>query len=96
VKAREIPLRITVLQPPAGVVFALQRGRSELQGATGASGEALWFDFGVRIRPEPDARANSPPVCGPARGGPGSSEHSPRGWLTGILSPGAAGSPDWG
>lgn len=49
-KDREIPLRIVVVGPPANVVFALQRGRSELHQVTRSAGAAISFDFSVRVR----------------------------------------------
>ena len=51
VKDREIPLRVTVIDPPAGVVFALQRDRAELHQVIRSSGAAISFDFSVRARP---------------------------------------------
>lgn len=49
-KDREIPLRVTVVDPPAGVVFAVQRGRSELHQPTRATGGPISFDLTVRAR----------------------------------------------
>lgn len=52
-------LRIVVVDPPAGVGFALQRGHAELVAPhAGASGEWL-FDFELRIgKPLADGRPN--------------------------------------
>src|SRR5687767_16030136 len=36
---QEIPLRITLVRPPSGVVFCLQRGRADLVSPTEAAGE---------------------------------------------------------
>ena len=46
---RELPLRITVVHPPSGVMFCLQRGKDELVPPAQVSEERLSFDFGVRI-----------------------------------------------
>ena len=40
-----VPARIVVVAPPAGVAFALQRGRQELSGVATSSGTELQFDF---------------------------------------------------
>ena len=40
-----IPARIVVVAPPAGVAFALQRGRRELGPAVRSAGSDLRFDF---------------------------------------------------
>jgi hypothetical protein len=49
-KEQEIPLRIVVVDPPADVVFAVQRGRSELHQVTRSTGQAISFDFQLRAR----------------------------------------------
>jgi len=46
---RELPLRITVVHPPGGVVFRLQRGRDELVPPSHTSDEHLSFDFTLRV-----------------------------------------------
>jgi hypothetical protein len=68
---REIPIRITVLHPPRGVAFQVQRGRTELLPAARATEEALSFDFAVRLgASRPDG---SPTLLGEfAQGPPGS------------------------
>ena len=48
-KGEEISLRINVIDPPTVVVFALQRGRSELHQATRSSGAPISFDFRARV-----------------------------------------------
>jgi hypothetical protein len=48
---REVPLRITLVAPPSGVTFCLQRRRDELVDSQRSSGAALSFDFTVRVRP---------------------------------------------
>ena len=55
---QEISLRITLVHPPSGVVFCLQRGRSGLASCTEASGEQLSFDFTLRVHGD---RASGPP-----------------------------------
>ena len=54
--ARELPLRISVLRPPEGVRFGVQRGKTnfddpDLLAPARASGEEMAFDFTVRIGP---------------------------------------------
>jgi hypothetical protein len=65
-----LPLRITVINPPTGVVFALQRGKSEIETPAMASGNDLSFDFSVRVGAREDESPNflGPFVQGP-RGG---------------------------
>jgi hypothetical protein len=54
--AREIPLRITVLQPPDDVTFRVQRGKTnfadpDLLGPARSSSRETAFEFHVRIGP---------------------------------------------
>lgn len=56
--SREIALRITLVNPPSGVVFCLQRGRSDLASCTEASGEQVSFDFTLRVHGD---RSSGPP-----------------------------------
>ena len=70
----EIPLRIVLLAPPAGVRFAVQKGEStakghvELVAAQTADGIGdLAFDFPVRVRMDDDG---SPRLLGPFVHGP--------------------------
>ncbi len=63
-----IALRITVLQPPPGVSFRLQRGRRELTAPTEITPEALSFDFTVRLAEAP--RTNPPRLLGEYAQGP--------------------------
>ena len=51
----ELPLRITLIKPPAKVRFALQRGKDELFEPTTSTGADLSFSFTVRVKGEPDA-----------------------------------------
>jgi hypothetical protein len=46
----EIPLRITVVGPPPGIVFGMQQGRSGLHQVIRSSGASISFDFPVRVR----------------------------------------------
>jgi hypothetical protein len=45
----ELPIRITVVRPAAGVTFAVQRGRDGLLPPTRASDGELRFDLSLRI-----------------------------------------------
>ena len=45
--------RIVLVAPPAGVVFALQRGQYELEGATVSTGADLHFDFTFQVSRSP-------------------------------------------
>lgn len=45
----EIRLRITVVDPPPGSTFAVQRGRRELLAPSSRSSTAISFDFVVRV-----------------------------------------------
>lgn len=65
-----IPARIVVVAPPAGVVFALQRGRREIGGATTSSRQDLRFDFTLLAKRAPDGspRFSGEFVQGPAGG----------------------------
>jgi len=44
-----VPARIVLVAPPAGVVFALQRGRRELASVTASTGADLQLDFGFQV-----------------------------------------------
>jgi hypothetical protein len=59
---QEISLRIVVIDPPAGVVFALQRelrrGERELVSPIMATGADLSFDLALRVRSEGDGPPN--------------------------------------
>jgi len=47
-EGREVPIRITVLRPPAGVAMKAQRGRDELVAPTRKSKDSIAFDLTVR------------------------------------------------
>lgn len=55
---REIALRITLVDPPPGVVFCLQRGSSQLVDTVTSTGAAISYDLGVRVRPSKDGTPN--------------------------------------
>ena len=65
--AEEVPLRIVVVDPPAGVPWAVQLGRAELLPPR-SRGRAIVFEFTVALGP-PDADGN-PTFRGPATQGP--------------------------
>lgn len=46
----ELPVRIIVRRPPPGVALAVQRGRAELLEPSERTGDAVVFDFRVRVR----------------------------------------------
>ena len=64
----ELAFRITVLNPPRGVVFRLQRGRSELVAPSSESGSGIVFDFTLRVAP--GAAGDPPRLLGPFAQGP--------------------------
>ena len=73
----EIPLRIVLRRPPAGVAFALQRGETQaghdvtLECVQQADGRGdLAFECTVRVRPQPDGtlRFLGPFAHGPTAG----------------------------
>lgn len=63
----EIPLRISVMGPPAGVEFRLQRGQSNLMAPARATNMEIQFDFALRLGPP---RAGRPNLLGEAAQGP--------------------------
>ena len=64
---REIPIRITVVRPPPGVAFAVQRGRAELLPPREAGTGEIRFDFVLRVSPGP---GGEPRFLGPCAQGP--------------------------
>lgn len=46
----ELPLRITLVNPPAAVMFSLQRGKDEVVDAKRSTGADLSFDLTIRIK----------------------------------------------
>jgi len=55
---RDLPLRITLVQPPGDVVFCLQRGTAEIVSAVQAAGDDLSFDLRVRVGDRPGGLPN--------------------------------------
>jgi hypothetical protein len=47
--SRELRLRITVIDPPAGVLFRIQRGRASIEEPARETPRAISFDFAVRL-----------------------------------------------
>ena len=45
----EIPLRVTVDRPPAGVTMQVQRGKDELLPPAVSSGDSITFEFPVNV-----------------------------------------------
>ena len=46
---RELPIRVTVIKPPPGVTFAMQRGKDELLPPSKVSSKSLVFDLSIRV-----------------------------------------------
>jgi hypothetical protein len=63
----EIKLRITVVQPPAGVEFRLQEGRADLVAPARVSAGQIEFEFALRLGAP---RNGQPNFLGPAAQGP--------------------------
>ena len=63
----QLRLRITVVEPPAGVAFAMQRGRAELTKAVATRADALVFEFSVNVA---DASCEPPRLVGEFTQGP--------------------------
>ena len=66
---RELPIRVTVIEPPLGVTFAMQRGKDELLPPSKVGTLSLVFDLSIRVS---ERKAGSAPnVLGPyAQGKP--------------------------
>jgi hypothetical protein len=64
---RDLPLRITLVQPPRDVVFCLQRGKTEIVSPVRSNGEDLSFDLSLRLGERPDGQPN---FLGPFAQGP--------------------------
>ena len=62
----EVKLRISVVQPPPGVQFRLQQGRSDLMAPVRTTAEEIQFDFSLRLGAPRDGRPN---FLGPAAQG---------------------------
>ena len=63
----ELRLRITVIEPPAGVRLAMQRGRFDLADAVETRADALVFEFPVSVA---DATCAPPRLLGEFTQGP--------------------------
>jgi hypothetical protein len=63
---RELPLRLTLETPPAGVRFAIQLGKTDLLPPTLQTADAITFDTSVRVVMRDDG---SPNFLGPAAQG---------------------------
>jgi hypothetical protein len=66
----QVPLRIILVDPPRGVRFAVQQGRSGLVGGAVARGSDLRFDFTIKASRSADGslRLGGEFVQGPAGG----------------------------
>lgn len=64
----EITLRITAIEPPAGVVFSLQRGQDEIVSPVRSDGSDLTFEAPARVRD--DGSGGEPNFLGPFVSGP--------------------------
>jgi hypothetical protein len=64
----ELPVRIVLVNPPGGVVFAVQEGRSELLAPSQAKGGSMTFEFNVRVAE--DDRGQGPNFLGSFAQGP--------------------------
>ena len=65
---QEVSLRIVVVNPPAGVRFAVQRGKDELLKPRSDKVGDLIFEFPIRVRN--DGAEGSPNFLGPFAQGP--------------------------
>jgi hypothetical protein len=64
----EVAFRISVVNPPPGVTFRLQRGRGELVLPSHETATSISFDFTLRV--EPDDAGGPPRLLGPFAQGP--------------------------
>lgn len=65
---RELPVRITVIHPPQGVTFRVQKGKADLVPPTRETGGQLSFDLTLRVSDSrPDGQPN---FLGPFAQGP--------------------------
>jgi hypothetical protein len=62
----ELPLRVTVIEPPAGVVMQVQKGRDELLPPSDKKSDAISFDFSVDV----DLSSGAPNFLGKFAQGP--------------------------
>ena len=66
----QLEFRIAVVQPPAGVQFRLQEGRSDLVAPVSATAAELQFEFSLRLGSPRQGRPNF--LGAPAQGPPAS------------------------
>jgi hypothetical protein len=59
---KRIPLRITLVNPPKGVQFCLQKGKDELVDVVLSTGKNIEFSLGLRVRE--NAKTGSPNFLG--------------------------------
>jgi hypothetical protein len=85
---RELLLRITIVDPPPGVTFCVQRGDTELVAPAMAAESPLSFDFTVSVRE--DASVDGPRLMGPFVKGPWNARFV---YLNSGTLAGQAGSP---
>src|SRR5882762_3520035 len=64
----EVPVRIVVTAPPAGVRFAVQHGKGELVSPVTADGSPLSFEVSLRVGAK--QRREAPNFLGPYVHGP--------------------------
>lgn len=57
-RPEELPLRITLVDPPTGIRFHLQKGRDGQEPPSRATDGEISFDFAVRLGEQPDGRPN--------------------------------------
>jgi hypothetical protein len=66
---RELPIRVTVIEPPQGVTLAMQRGKDELLPPSKVNAKSLVFDLSIRVSER--KAGGTPNVLGPyAQGKP--------------------------
>jgi hypothetical protein len=63
----EVPFRILVLNPPPGVTFRVQRGRTELLAPSSETATSIAFDFTLRVERHADGSLR---LLGPFAQGP--------------------------
>lgn len=82
---RTVVLRIVVVDPPAGVAVALQRGKGELAQRTVADGSTLSFEAAVRAR----SGGDGPNFLGDVAQGPRGARFVYLTWGTSAGQPGS-------
>jgi hypothetical protein len=82
-----VPLRVTLVDPPEGVAWALQIGAKGLAPPSRVTGRRVSFDLEVRVGP--NSESGAPRLLGPAVQGPPAARFL---YLNSGLSAGQAGS----